>query len=210
MILIWIVFTIFAIAVGLFALLLFSPVVAGVDTQSRRITVHWSFLLAYTRPLPGSHGSRQLAIAGIAVPLPGGKRKKAAKKKEKPRVAGLQERRQHQQKKARLLWNCLLDDDVRPALMRRFRRLPADVWQAVEVSRWHSNISLPDPALNGILWGATAALDWGRRARVKFNFLGSNEVQTEVRLYPHRVAKALLKFLFLLPYRGMYKQWRAS
>jgi hypothetical protein len=210
MIFLWIVIAVLVFAVAVFALLLFSPVVAGVDTQSRRITVHWSFLLGYAGLLPGSQGSRQLMIAGVPMPLPRRKRRKANKKKEPPVVGRIQARQQRRRKRARLLWNCLLDDDIRRALMRRFRGLPADIWEAVEVSRWHSNISLPDPALNGMLWGGLAAVDGGPGTRFESNFLGRNEVHTEVRLYPHRVVKAFLKFFMLLPYRAMYKQWRAS
>ena len=109
-----------------------------------------------------------------------------------------------------MLWNCLLDDDIRGALMRQFARLPRGLWDAVEVSRWHSNVSLPDPALNGMLWGALATVNWGQRVQVECNFNGQNVVRTEVRFYPHRAAKAFLLFFLRLPYRAIFQQWRAS
>lgn len=210
MMLFWLAFTIVVFVVVVFALLLFSPVVAEVDTDSRRIEVRWSFFLTYRRPLPGVKGHGQLTIAGITITLPRRERKRAERKKEKPATEQVEARRLQQRKRTRLLWNCLLDDDIRGALMRRFRGFPADIWQAVEVRRFKCGISLSDPALSGMLWGAMTAVNWGPRVQVECNFLGRNTVQTELRLYPHRVVKALLKFFLLLPYRGIFKEWRVS
>jgi hypothetical protein len=110
----------------------------------------------------------------------------------------------------RLFWQCLLDDDVRGALMRRFARLPQGLWKAVEVSRWHCNISIPDPALNGMLWGALAVINGSPMRKLECNFSGRNELYTGVRLFPHRAAKAFLLFFLQLPYRAVYRHWRAS
>jgi hypothetical protein len=60
-----------------------------------------------------------------------------------------------------------------------------------------------------MLWGAMAAVPWASRG-VECNFIGRNEVRTEVRLYPDRVAKAFLLFFLLMPYRAIFRQWRAS
>jgi hypothetical protein len=80
----------------------------------------------------------------------------------------------------------------------------------VEVSQLHCQVSLPDPALNGMLWGGLASVDAASRAWLQCNFMGRNEVQTEVRLYPRRLVKAVLVFFLQLPYRALLKQWRAS
>jgi hypothetical protein len=210
MIFLWIVFALLAFAVAVFALLLFSPVVAEVETRSRQVRIGWSFLLAYTRPLPGSEGQPQLAIAGVSIRIPRGQRGTGKKKKAKHAAERIQARSRRRQKRARFLWECLLEPDIRTALTRRFAHLPVDLWEAVEVSRWHSNVSLPDPALNGMLWGALAAAGPGTRTSFECNFIGRNELQTEVRLYPNRVAKAFLRFFLRLPYRAIYKQWRSS
>ena len=123
---------------------------------------------------------------------------------------GRVEARKHRHKTARFMRNCLLDGNIRSALMRRFRRLPIAFWGAVEVSRLHYEVSLPDPALNGMLWGGLASVDAASPAWLQCNFMGRNEVQTEVRLYPRRLVKAVLSFCLRLPYRALLKQWRAS
>ena len=206
----WIVLTLFIAAAAVLTLLLFSTVVAEVDTGRGSVRIGWSPLLAYTRPLPGTAGTSRLAVAGIPISLPRRKRQAVRKEKGKSSAEAVEARRKRQRKQARLLWNCLLEDDVRSALMRQFAQLPRRLWDAVEVIRWHSNVSLSDPALNGMLWGALAAVHWGPQSRVECNFVGRNEVRTEVRLYPHRAAKACLLFFLRLPYRAVFRQWRAS
>jgi len=206
----WIVLTLFIAVAAVLTLALFSPVVAEVDTGRGCVRIRWSPLLAYTRPLPGTAGTSRLSVAGIPISLPRRKRKTVRKEKRKPSAEAVEARRKRQRKQARLLWNCLLEDDVRSALMRQFAQLPRGLWDAVEVSRWHSNVSLPDPALNGMLWGAMAAVNRGPQSQVECNFIGRNDLRTEVRLYPHRAAKALLLFFLRLPYRAIFQQWRAS
>ena len=144
MVFLWILCTLFIVAAAILTLLLFSAVVVEVDTGSRLVRVRWSFLLAYRQPLPGTKGERQLSIAGFSVLLPQRKRKKSRKKKKVLSAKRSQARRERQRKQVRLLWNCLLDDDIRGALMRRFARLPVGLWEAVELSHCHADISFPD------------------------------------------------------------------
>jgi hypothetical protein len=194
---------------AILALLIFTPVVVFVDSRRRDVKVRWSFLLSYVRPFPGAETSRELSVAGISVPLPRPKRGAPPKRKGKA-GSGRIEARKRRRKTARFIWNCLLDGNIRSALVRRFRRLPAALWDAVEVSRFHCEVSLPDPALNGMLWGVLAPVDAASRTWFQCNFMGRNEVRTEVRLYPHRLVKAVLFFFLQLPYRALLKQWRAS
>ena len=79
------------------------------------------------------------------------------------------------------------------------------------MNRLSSDISLPDPALNGMLAGALAASNWGggERRKIQVNFTGENSLFFEFRFHPHRVIKALLLCLPGLPYRAVFKQWRA-
>jgi hypothetical protein len=190
-------------------LLMFTPVVLLVDSRSRDVKVRWSFLLSYVRPFPGAETGQKFSLAGISVPLPRPKRGALPKKKEKP-GPGRIEARKRRRKAGRFMWNCLLDGNIRSALVRYLRRLPIALWDAVEVSRLHCEVSLPDPALNGTLWGALATVDAASRTWLQCNFIGRNEVRTEVRLYPHRVVKTVLLFFLHLPYRALLKQWPAS
>ena len=196
---------------AILTLLVFTPVVVLVDSRSRDVKVRWSFLVSYVSPLPGAGTGQELelSVAGISVPLSRPKRKAPPKRKNKLEQGPI-EARNRRRKIGRFMWKCLLDGNIRHALARRFRRLPIALWDAVEVSRLHCEVSLPDPALNGMLWGALASVDAASRTWLQCNFMGRNEVRTEVRFYPHRLVKAVLFFFLLLPYRALIKQWRAS
>jgi hypothetical protein len=191
------------------ALLIFTPVVVLVDSRSRDVKVRWSFLLSYVRPFPGAETHQELSVAGMPVPLPRPKRAASPSIKNRPE-AGRVEARKGGHNAGKFIWNCLLDGDIRSRLAQRFRRLPVDLWDAVEVRRLHCHVSLPDPALNGMLWGALSAAGPASPAWLRCNFMGRNEVQTEVRLYPHLVLKAILSFFLQLPYWALLRQWRAS
>jgi hypothetical protein len=205
----WAVLAIVVLVSATFTLLMFTPVVVLVDSRSRDVKVRWSFLLSYVRPFPGADIGQKLSVAGISIPLPRPKGETSAKREEKVEPSPI-EARNRRRKAGRFMWNCLLDGNIRSALVRRFRRLPIALWDAVEVSRLHCEVSLPDPALDGMLWGAVAAVDPASRTWLRSNFMGRNEVRTEVRLYPHRVVKGVLFFFLQLPYGALLKQWRAS
>ena len=202
---------ILVVVLAILTLLVFTPVVVLVDSRSREVKVRWSFLLSYVSPLPGADTGQQLelSVAGISVPLPRPKRKAPPKRKNKLGPDPIKARKPRR-KLGRFMWNCLLDGNIQSALMRRFRRLPIAFWGAVEVSRLHYEVSLPDPALNGMLWGGLATVDAASPAWLQCNFMRRNEVRTEVRFYPHRLVKAVLFFFLQLPYRALLKRWRAS
>ncbi|HWP85318.1 MAG TPA: hypothetical protein VNN17_09025 [Terriglobia bacterium] len=192
------------------ALLLFTPVVLTVDTRSRDARLRWSFLLSGAVPLPGTKGQTSLALAGVPLWRPQRKEPAPASKTERVAIDRPEQHRQRRRKMQRALWECLWDGDLRAALAKRFQRLPADLWKAMEIRRWESTVSLPEPALNGMLWGALAAVPTGARARFECNFIGRNQVRTELRFYPYRIVQALLIFLLRLPYRALCKRWRAA
>jgi hypothetical protein len=196
---------------AILTLMMFTPVVVLVDSRSRAVKVRWSFLLSYVSPLPGAETGQELelSVAGITVLLPRAKREVPPKSKNKL-GSGPIEARKRRHKVGRFIWNCLLDGNIRSRLVRRFRRLPIALWDAVEVSRLHCEVSLPDPALNGMLWGALATVDAASRIWLRCNFVGRNEVRTEVRFYPHRLVAAVFFFFLHVPYRALLKQWRAS
>jgi len=195
---------------AILTLLMFTPLVVFVDSRSRDVKVRWSFLLSYVSPIPGAETSQELelSVAGISVALPRSKREAPPMSKNKLGLRHI-EARKRQRKLATFAWSCLLDGNIRSALVRGFRRLPITLWDAVEVSRLHCEVSLPDPALNGMLWGALATVD-SALPWLQCNFISRNEVRTEIRLYPHRLVKTVLFLLLQLPYRALVKQWHAS
>jgi hypothetical protein len=196
---------------AILTLLMFTPVVVLVDSRSRDVKVRWSFLLSYVSPLPGAEAGQEseLSVAGISVPLPRAKREAPPKRKNKPGPGPI-EARKRRRKIGRFMWNCLLDGNIRSALVRRFRRVPIALWDAVELSRLHCEVAQRDPALNGMLWRALVTVDAASPTWLQCNFMRRNEVRREVRFYPYRLVKAVLFFFRQLPYRALLKQWGAS
>ena len=103
---------------------------------------------------------------------------------------------------------CLADSTIRRALARQLARLARRIFRSVRLARLESDVSLPDPALNGMLAGALAASNRGWQG-LRVNFVGENSLFFELRFHPHRVFKAFLFFLPGLPYRAVFRQWRA-
>ena len=130
----WIVLAVLVLVSATLTLLMFTPVVVSVDSRSRRARVRWSFLLSYVRSFPGAETAQKLSVAGISVPLPRPKREAPPKTKEKL-GPGRIEASKRRRKAGRFIRNCLLEGNIRSALMRHFRRLPSALWGAVEVSR---------------------------------------------------------------------------
>jgi hypothetical protein len=118
----WILLAVLVLVSATLTLLMFTPVVVLADSRIRRVKARWSFLLCYVRPFPGAETGQKLSVAGISVPLPRPKREAPPKTKEKF-GPGRVEARKHRRKTGRFMRNCLLDGNIRPALMRRFRRL---------------------------------------------------------------------------------------
>lgn len=89
-------------------------------------------------------------------------------------------------------------------------RLAKRLLRSFRLAQFRGNIALTDPALNGMLAGVLAQSRWGRAARVRVNFTGDDSLFCEVRLYPYRIFTALAYFVFGLPYRAIWRQWRFS
>ncbi len=207
MLIVWIALAALVVAAGGFILLLRSPVVVTVDTASGQMGIRWLALLTYLRPLPWAKGSRQLLLAGMPIPLAA---PRGSKKRRRARVQPPGRRRRQALFVVRLLRGCFRDSAIRRALAPQLASLAGGVLRSVELAGWRGSLSLPDPALNGMLAGVLAQGDWGARAGIFVNFTGENALQMEVRFYPGRLAKALLGFLFRLPYKAIYKQCLAS
>ncbi|MEJ2007976.1 MAG: hypothetical protein P8Z30_07440 [Acidobacteriota bacterium] len=201
------------VIVFLLAIVLFSPVVIAVDSRSRQLRIRWLSVLEFQMPLPGTVGQKRFTIFRKTVPIR--ERNPAAEaagvKKEKPAKAATAapKLRKKRRKRGEFLMRCLGDSAIRGTLARQLWKLLKRVCGSVAFSGSASDISLPDPALNGMLAGALAASEWAQRSGVRVNFLGENNLFLEVRFLPHRVFKAVLLFMSALPYRAMFREWRA-
>ncbi|MDE3138002.1 MAG: hypothetical protein KGL59_15580 [Acidobacteriota bacterium] len=182
------------------AVVIFSPVVLVVDSAGGEVRVRWLVALEYWRPLPWAEGEARLSFAGIALRLPERKpRKKKRERAARPRRAAPKQ----------FLVRCLRDPELRRTLARQVSNLIKRIFRSADVTRWRANVSLPDPATTGMLYGFTQ-FGWGQRMGIEVNFSGENSFFLEIRLRPHRIVKAVMFFLTGLPYRAMFRAWRAA
>ena len=198
---------------GVALILLCSPVVATLDTNRRECGVRWTALLRIRYPLPGGTGLARLYLAGIPLPIPRLRWKRRAKKvregKPKPEVSRLP-------RIFRFLRYCAADPHLRRALVVEGGKLARGSLGSFGLSRWRAEVSFPDPALNGMLYGWLAATRWIAPTRwaggspLGVNFMGRNWLELEVRFYPYRMAMAGAAFLFRLPHRSIFGHWLAS
>lgn len=187
------------------AIFAFSPVVLTLDSCNRQVQVRWLAMLEYWRPLPGTSG--ESCVYFFRKPMRLWAQRPA--KEPRKRAAQGQWRRRRQSAWGKFFLQCLGDSAVRSSLAQQLWKLGKGVSRSVVLARASSEISLPDPALNGMLAGAIAQSSWSRRSGIRVNFRGENSLFLEVRIHPHRAFKALLCFLLALPYRAMFRQWRA-
>lgn len=201
------------VVVFLLAIVMFSPVVIAVDSRQRRLSVRWLLALEFQMPLPGAPGRKHFAV--FHKPFPVRRRQPAADaagaKKEEPAKAAAQGQKARSRRRAigRFFVRCLGDSDIRRALARQLSMLLRRIFRSVNLARSDADVSMPDPALNGMLAGALAASNPGPLQGLRVNFRGENSLFLELYVHPHRVFKAFLFFLPGLPYRAVFKQWRA-
>ncbi len=201
------------VVIFLLAAAVFSPAVIAVDSRNRQVRIRWLLALEFQMPLPGAAG--QMYVAIFRKPFPIREEQAAAEtagvKSEKPVKPAPAVRKSHTKRRTagRFLARCLGDSDIRRALARQLSLLLRRIFRSANLTRSDVDIWLPDPALNGMLAGALAASNRGSRSGVRVNFVGENSLFLELRLYPHRLFKAFLFFLPGLPYRALFRQWRA-
>jgi hypothetical protein len=186
---------------------LFSPVVLEVDSARAQMRVRWLLAMEYRRPLPGTKGEARFSFAGKRIKTRPRKPKAKRKKVLSPREAEVRARRRAA--RGRFFGRCLRDSAIRRKLLRQLARLRRGVFRSVQMTRRRVRISLPDPATTGMLYGFTQFAR-GRLAAFQPNFTGENSVLLEIRLRPYRILRAVFSFLTGLPYRAMFREWRAS
>lgn len=190
------------LALAAAALATFSPVALVVDTAGGQVRLRWLVALEYRRPLPWAEGETRLSFAGITIRIPERKPKPKRKRAKRPP-------RRKRARARRFMVRCLRDPALRRTLARQVANLMHRVFRSADFTRWHADVSLPDPATTGMLYGFTQ-FGWGRWMGVDANFTGENSFFLEIRLRPHRIVKAVLFFLTGLPYRAMFRAWRAT
>jgi hypothetical protein len=193
------------VLVFLLAIVLFSPVVIALDSRNRQVTLRWLYFLEFQLPLPGSAGQRILSLFRKAIPIR--KRKPAAP--PAPAEAEVPKPRDNRRVIRRFFTRCLADSTIRRTLARQVAKLIRRAAGSINVARAESDVSLPDPALNGMLAGAVSAIGGGWARGLRINFRDENNLFIELRFHPFRVFNAFLFFLPGLPYRAMFKVWRA-
>ena len=178
---------------------MFTPVVFIVDSARGQMSVRWLVALEYRRPLPGTEGGTRLEFAGKRIRL--GARKGKARRERAARP------REGRGAPTRFFSRCLRDSTIRRAVFRQLAALGKGILGSADITRWRASVSLPDPATTGMLFGL-GQTGWGRGLGVEANFTGENSVFLEIRLWPHRILKAVLYFVMGLPYRAMFREWR--
>lgn len=193
----------------LLTIVVFSPVVIAVDSRARQVRIRWLFVLQFQMPLPGTAGQKLFTAFGR--PFPIREQQPASKpprvKKEKPKKSPKPRRKRRAT--GRFFMRCLADSNIRRALARQLSLLLRHILRSASLTRADGDVSMPDPALNGMLAGALAASGRGSLSGIGVDFTGQNSLFIELRFHPHRVFKAVLFFFTGLPYWAVFKQWRA-
>ena len=195
------------IIAAILAYVVFSPIVISIDSRHREVRLRWLAALAFQMPLPGTAGQKSLTIFRRSVPIhqrqPGTEKQKPAKP-----AAELQRARAKRRAIGRFLARCLGDSNVRRALARQVSMLLRRTFHSANLTRAQIDLSMPDPAFNGMLAGVLAAANMPDRSGMRVNFRGENSLSVELHFHLHRLFKALLFFLAGLPHRALFRQWR--
>ena len=201
------------IIAAIVAIAVFSPIMIAVDSRHRQVRVRWLVALEFQMPLPGTAGQKSLTIFRRPMPIrkrqPGTEATGVEKERPARASAGVQKSRAKRRATGRFVVRCLRDSGIRRALARQLSALLRRTFHSARVTRSEIEISLPDPAFNGMLAGVLAAANMPDRSGMRVNFRGENSLFFELRFHPHRVLKALLFFLAGLPHRALFRQWRS-
>jgi hypothetical protein len=199
---------VFFLALDVTAAALFTPFILTIDSGKRQMRIRWLGSLEYWRPLPGTEGEPGLSIAGMSIRFRERRTRQAGGEAAASRRAAPKPRNDYR-RMGRFVRGCLREPSIRVGLVKNLARLWRGIVQSISFTHRQIELSLPDPAWNGMLAGWLAQTSAGRRA-IRVNFVGGSSVLLEARLYPYRVAEAFVFFLGRLPYRALLRQWRAS
>lgn len=201
------------IIAAIMAVVIFSPIMISVDSRNRQVRVRWLSALEFQMPLPGTAGQKCLTIFRRPMPIrerqPGTEVTGVEKEKPAKTSPDVQKTRAKRRATGRFIVRCLGDSGIRGALARQLSTLLRRIFYSAHLTRSDIEVSLPDPAFNGMLAGVLASVNRVDRSGMRVNFRGENSLSVELRLHPHRALKALLFFLAGLPHRALFRQWRS-
>jgi hypothetical protein len=207
-----IVLIVLFIIAAIVAVVVFSPIIILVDSRNSQVRVRWLSALEFQMPLPGTAGQKCLTIFRRSVPIhqrqPGTEARGEKKQKPAKPAAEIQRARAKRRAVGRFVMRCLADSSIRRALARQVSMLLRRTFHSANLTRAQIDLSMPDPAFNGMLAGVLAAANVPNRSGMRVNFRDENSLSVELHFHLHRLFKALLFFLAGLPHRALFRQWR--
>ncbi|TAM82156.1 MAG: hypothetical protein EPN47_09415 [Acidobacteria bacterium] len=194
---------------AILAIAMFSPVMILVDSRQRQVRVRWLFALGFQAPLPGTAGQKFFTIFRRPIPIHRRQPRAEATGVDKERPAKNARPGAKPRAMKQFVIRCLGDSDIRPVLARQLALLLRRIFHSANLARTGGDISMADPAFNGMVAGALAATNMASRSGMRVNFRGENSLFLEAHLHPHRILKAFLFFLAGLPHLAVFRQWRS-
>jgi hypothetical protein len=83
-------------------------------------------------------------------------------------------------------------------------RLTVDVLRSFSIRELEANVSTPDPAWNGVLWGIFSSINL-KNVTLTVNFQNINHVKGWLQFYPYKVLGVISGLLVRLPYRRIIR-----
>lgn len=166
--------TLVAIFLGILTLLLL-PVSVRFDSRGRFFNVEWA----------GFSFTREFG------------RKKPKRPEEKPKKRGA--------RALKAVGQVLLRDRyLLLKLSQEGYRLTVDILRSFSIREFEANVSTPDPAWNGVLWGIFSSINL-KNVTLRVNFQNTNHVKGWLQFYPYKVLGVISRLLIRLPYRRMIR-----
>jgi len=143
-------------------------------------------------------GEEWLRIKWLGLSL---KQRLGVEKPKKPKKTVTETGKTHGWKGLRQVWQ---RRDLCLELIYRVWRLVLEVFRTLSFRDSEATLSLPDPMLNGLLYGVVSNINL-KNVDLSVNFENRNYAKIRVTVYPYRVAAQLATFLVRLPYLRMLR-----
>lgn len=183
-----------------FALLLVIPFYFIVDSQEKRFSVRWFFLRVAFRL---SDKSWEIGLAGIRFR----KKKKPAPSPAAPRPEEKPMEEEEKEERPSFVSILLSHRALVIHLSEMAAQYALALLRSFSISHLWLDISLDDPVVNGICYGAVQGVRI-KRAHLAVNFWGENRFVGKFALPLYRMVIPTLRLLFRLPYIELYHVFR--